>query len=91
MAKQWYEDPRLSQIDSEKLVLLKQLAADGSGKNLSEMLPFFLTAMQSGKKSGLSFNSKETSVILEVLKEGKSPAEIKRIEKIISLMHTLHF
>ena len=50
------------------------------------MLPFLMNAASQGKKGGLKFNANEISTIIEVLKMGKSPEEIQKLDRVISLM-----
>jgi len=38
------------------------------------------------KNAGLNFSSDEISAIIEVLKIGKSPTEIARLDRIVNLM-----
>ena len=40
------------------------------------------------KKNGMSFSPQETDAIIEVLKTGKSPAEVQKIEQLRGLMTT---
>ena len=43
-------------------------------------------AASQGKNAGLNFSSDEISAIIEVLKMGKSPTEIARLDRIVNLM-----
>ena len=43
-----------------------------------------------GKKGGLNFNADEISAIIDVLKMGKSPQEIQKLDKVINLMKMMH-
>ncbi len=86
MSNDWKDDPRLSQMDPQKLSMLQNMADQGLGKNPSELLPFIMGAAAQGKKSGLNFSSNEISTIIEVIKMGKSPAETARLDRIVNLM-----
>ena len=85
----WKKDPKLEDIDAAKLDMLQKLAEKGSGKSASDMLTFLMTAAASGKKNGLNFSQNEISAILEVMKTGKSPQEIAKIDKIVNLMRMI--
>ena len=50
MNNDWKDDPRLSQMDPQKLSMLQNLADQGLGKNPSELLPFIMGAAAQGKK-----------------------------------------
>lgn len=86
MSNDWKDDPRLSQMDPQKLSMLQNMADQGLGKNPSELLPFIMGAAAQRKKSGLNFSSNEISTIIEVIKMGKSPVEAARLDRIVNLM-----
>ena len=65
---------------------LQNLADQGLGKNPSELMPFIMGAASQEKNAGLNFSSDEISAIIEVLKIGKSPTEIARLDRIVNLM-----
>ena len=85
----WKKDPKLEDIDAAKLDMLQKLAEKGSGKSASDMLPFLMSAAASGQKNGLNFSQNEISAVLEVMKTGKSPQEIAKIDKIVNLMRMI--
>ena len=72
-------------MDPQKLSMLQNLADQGLGKNPSELMPFIMGAA-SQEKCGIKFSSDEISAIIEVLKIGKSPTEIARLDRIVNLM-----
>ena len=82
MSDDWKNNPKLSQMDPQKLSMLQNLADQGLGKNPSELMPFIMGAAS----QGLNFSSDEISAIIEVLKIGKSPTEIARLDRIVNLM-----
>ncbi|MBU5481897.1 hypothetical protein [Blautia sp. MSJ-19] len=86
MNEDWKEDPKLRNIEKEKLEMLQNLAEKGNGKNASDMLPFLMNAAASGRKNGLNFSQKEISAVLEVMKAGKSSQEAAKIDRIVNLM-----
>ena len=45
-----------------------------------------MAAASQGKSQGVNFNSAEMELIIEVLKQGQSPAEAAKMDKIINLM-----
>lgn len=86
MSDDWKNNPKLSQMDPQKLSMLQNLADQGLGKNPSELMPFIMGAASQGKNAGLNFSSDEISAIIEVLKIEKSPTEIARLDRIVNLM-----
>ena len=89
MDTSWQNNPKLADIDKNKLEMLQNLAEQGTGKNASDMLPFLMNAATQGKNSGLRFSSEEISTVLEVLKMGKSPQEAAKLDRIVSLMRMI--
>lgn len=90
MSDDWRNNPRLAGMDQSKLDMLQNLAQQGSTKGINDMLPFLMGAAAQGKKGELKFNANEISTIIEVLKMGKSPEEIQRLDRIVNLMKMIH-
>lgn len=86
MNEDWKSNPKLADMDQNKLRMLQSLAEQGNGKSAADMLPFLMNAAAQGKNNGLNFSSNEVSTILEVLKMGKSPEEAAKLDRIVSLM-----
>ena len=82
----WINNPKLADIDKTKLEMLRSLASQGNTKGAGELLPFLLGAASQGKKSGRNFSASEISTIIDVLKAGKSPQEIQKLDKVVQLM-----
>lgn len=89
MNHDWKNNPKLAGLDQNKLDMLQSLAEQGAGKNPSEILPFLMNAAKQGRHNGLSFSSDEISIILEVLKMGKSQEETAKIDKIVNMMRMM--
>ena len=69
----WMDDPVLEGISNEKL----------------EMLTYFIQQSNAAGKQGINFTNSETDLILNVLKEGMTPEEIKRIDTVKRIMAML--
>lgn len=82
----WMNNPALGGIDPSKLQMLSSLAEQAQGKNQSELLPFLMAAAAQSKSGNMSFDSAETDAIISVMKIGKTPQEVSRIDKICSIM-----
>ncbi|HJB29307.1 MAG TPA: hypothetical protein IAA06_11015 [Candidatus Blautia faecavium] len=89
MDQDWKNNPKLAGLDQNKLRMLQNLADQGSQKSASDMLPFLLSAANQGKNNGLRFSSEEVSLILEVLKMGKSPEETAKLDRIVNMMRMI--
>ncbi|MCD8347812.1 MAG: hypothetical protein LUD16_07645 [Lachnospiraceae bacterium] len=84
----WMNNPALGGIDPAKLEMLSSLAEQAQGKKQNELLPFLMAAAQSNS-GDISFDSTETEAIINVLKIGKTPQEIQKIDRILSIMKTV--
>lgn len=89
MDETWKSNPKLAGMDKNKLDMLQSLAEQGAGKSPNDLLPFLMTAMTQTRNSGMKFSQDEISVIIEVLKMGKSPEEVAKIDRMISLMRMM--
>lgn len=85
--KNWFENPALNNIDPAKLQMLLSMSDQAKGKNQSDLLPFLMSAM-SQQKSGakMNFSQEEIDTIINVMKIGKSPQEIKRIDRMCNII-----
>lgn len=82
----WMNHPALSSIDPAKLQMLSSLAEQAQGKKQNELLPFLMSAASQSRSNNLSFDNSEMDAVINVMKLGKSPQEIQRIDKICALM-----
>ena len=82
----WMNNPNLKNIDPAKLQMLMSMSEQGAGKSQNDLLAFLMAAASQSKSQGMTFSPDETDAIIEVLKMGKSPEEIARIEKIRTMM-----
>ncbi len=82
----WMNNPALGGIDPEKLKMLSSLAEQAQGKSQNELLPFLMTAMSQSQSNNMSFDSAETEAIINVMKIGKSPRQIQKIDRMCAMM-----
>lgn len=82
----WTQNPALAGIDPAKLQMLISLADQAKGKNQSELLPFLMAAASKSQNGGMAFQPSEVDAIIEVMKIGKSPEEIQRIDRMCALV-----
>lgn len=88
MAK-WENDPLLSSVDPAKLAMLQSFVNQGNFQSQNDILPLLMKAATSSKKQGMQFTPEETELIIKVLKKGKSPKEIEKMDRILMLMKML--
>ena len=85
----WMDHPSLAGLDPAKLAMLNSFAQQSSGKSPNELLPLLMAAASRIRANGTRFSKEEINAIIEVLKAGKSPEEIARMDKIIQMMKVL--
>ena len=82
----WTKDPSLAGLDPAKLAMLNSFARQGAGKSPQELLPLLMAAASQSRAKGTRFSREEMESIIQVLKVGKSPEEIARMDQIIQMM-----
>lgn len=85
----WTSNPALSGIDPAKLQMLLSLTEQAQNKKQNEMLPFLMAAASQAQSNQMGFQPSEIDTILSVLKAGKSPQEIQKIDRICTLVKQL--
>lgn len=79
----------LRQISQAKLRILLELMEESKGKGPDSMMTLLLQANQKMQQQGLQFTSDESKLVLDMLKETMSPAEVQRIEMMQSMLANL--
>lgn len=85
----WTKNPSLGSIDPAKLQMLASLTEQAKGKKQNELLSFLMSASAQTQEKNLSFQSSEIDAVIDVMKEGKTPEEIQRIDRLIGLIRQL--
>ncbi len=85
----WLNDPALKDMDPAKLELFKIAASQVSGKSGNAMAPIMMSLITNANKRGIQFTPEEITLILKLLKQGKSPEEQKNIDKTVQLVTTM--
>ncbi len=80
---EWFQDPRVRNIDPAKLALLLNLAEQVQGKSQRELMPIVAGAMASANRQKLRFSKEEFDLIFEIMKEGKSKKEQQDMDSML--------
>lgn len=86
---EWMNDPALKDLDPMKQELFKMAASQVTGKSRNAMAPIMMSLITNANKKGIQFTPDEITLILEVLKKGKTPAEQQNIDKTVQLVQTM--
>ena len=68
------------------LELIKKAAAQTNGKTGKALAPVMMTLITSAKKNGIQFTGEEMTLILDVLKDGKSKEEQTQIDQMVKMV-----
>ena len=79
----------MKNIDPVKLELIQMAAAQTSGKSGRDLAPIMLALITNANKKGIQFSGDEISLILEILKEGKSKKEQAQIDQTINMVSSM--
>lgn len=86
---EWMNNPAMKNIDPVKLELIQMAAAQTSGKSGRDLAPIMLALITNANKKGIQFSGDEISLILEILKEGKSKKEQAQIDQTINMVSSM--
>lgn len=79
-------NPAFQNLSPEKLAFLMNFANTKKPAQMSEMMPFLMSSMNQAKQNNIQFTPSESNLLVEVLKQGLSPAEAKKVDMIMQLM-----
>ncbi|OUP80039.1 hypothetical protein B5F07_21255 [Lachnoclostridium sp. An169] len=86
---EWMNNPAMKDMDPAKLELIRMAAAQTAGKSGRALAPVMLALITSANKQGIRFSPDEVSLILEILKEGKTKEEQEQIEQTVRMTSSI--
>ncbi|MFI3171997.1 MAG: hypothetical protein R3Y58_06495 [Eubacteriales bacterium] len=89
MNNDWMNNPALKNMDAAKIELLKTVASQTNGKAGNDLAPVLFSLITNAKKKHIQFSSDEFTLILQILKEGKSKEETAQIDKTVNMVRSL--
>ncbi len=75
----------MKNIDPAKLELIRTAAEKTSGKSGRDLAPVMLALITGANRQGISFSPDEVTLILEILKQGKSKKEQEQIDRTVRM------
>lgn len=85
----WMNNPAMKNIDPIKLELIKTAASKTSGKSGKELASIMMALISGANKQGIRFTPEEMTLILDILKDGKSKEEREQIDRTINMASSL--
>lgn len=83
---EWMNHPAMENIDPMKLELIRTAAKQTQGKSGNSLAPVMMALITSANKKGIRFSPDEVSLIIGILKEGKSKEEQEQIEGMMRMI-----
>lgn len=84
----WLNNPDLNKIDPVKLELIKTAVSRTNGKSGNDLAPVLLSLITAANRKNIRFSADEISLIMELMKEGKTPDEKAQIDKTAQMVRT---
>ena len=85
----WINDPMLQNMDPLKIELIKTAASQVDGKSSKSLPPILMSLIMSANRKGIRFSPEEMTLILGILKQGKSEQEQKQIDKTVEMVSSM--
>ena len=85
----WINNPLLKSMDPIKLELIKTAAHQTAGKSGNSLAPVLMSLITSANRKGIRFFSEEITMILNILKEGKSSQEQMQIDQTVQMVSSM--
>lgn len=85
----WLNDPLLRDMDPMKVELIKTAASQTSGKSGNSLAPVLMSLITSANRKGIRFSSEEITLILNILKQGKSEQEQQQIDRTVQMVSSM--
>lgn len=82
MDTSWKTDPRLKNMNQEKLDLLIRFASELEKKPKDQLMTSFLTLNQQAAAKGLDFTDSESELIASIITEKMPPEEKKKMQTL---------
>ena len=83
---EWMNNPAMKNIDPIKLELIQMAASQTAGKSGRDLAPIMMALITNANKKGISFSGDEMSLILDIMKDGKSKDEQAQIDRTINMV-----
>lgn len=85
----WLNHPFLQDMDSAKIELIKAAAMQTAGKKGNSLAPVLMSLITSANRKGIRFSSDEITLILNILKQGKTPQEQRQIDQTVQMVSSV--
>lgn len=85
----WLNDPLLQKMDPVKKELILNAAKNTIGKSGNSLATTLMTVITTANRKGITFNNEEIQIILNLLKQGKSPKEQQHVDQMVHMVQSM--
>ena len=85
----WINDPLFQNMDPLKKELIQTAATQTAGKSGNTLAPVLMSLSTSANRKGIRFSSEEITLILNMLKQGKSANEQQQIDRTVQMVSSM--
>jgi hypothetical protein len=85
----WKQDPKLKNMNPQKLAMLTEFAKRVEKAPKNQLLPTLLSLNAEASQKGIHFSDEETELLVSIMSSGMSPAERQQIETLRMLSRNL--
>lgn len=78
----WKQDPRLAQMNPEKLKYITDFAERITRLPKDQVLPAFMAMQVETSRKNMQFSDQETDLLVSILSSNMTPAEKKKLETL---------
>ena len=86
---EWMNHPLLKNMNPVKYNLIQMAATKTAGKSGKELMPIMMALITSANKQGIHFTPDEITLILDIIKEGKTLEQKAQIDSTIQMVKTI--
>ena len=83
---EWMNSEAFKNMDPLKVELIKKAAAQTKGKSGNALAPVLMALITNANKQGVRFTPDEVTMIMNIMKEGKSSQEQAQMDQIMNMV-----
>lgn len=89
MNSNWKQDPRLKNMNPNKLSMLTEFAKRVESAPKDQLFPTLMSLNAEASQKGIQFSDEETDLLISILSANMDPSERQRIESLRLLSKNL--
>jgi hypothetical protein len=82
MNSNWKQDPRLKNMNPQKLSMLTEFAKRAESAPKDQLMQTLLSLNAEASQKGIQFNDEETDLLVSILSANMNPSERQRVETL---------